>query len=68
MTPATVAAIKKLGADLAVARLQRKESLKTWAQRMGISVPTPLRLERVILGVLFFSQLEGHARASFRGE
>ena len=45
MPPATVAAIEKLGADLAVARLRRKESLKTWAQRMGFSVPTLQRLE-----------------------
>ena len=45
MPLATVAAIEKLGADLAVARLRRKESLKTWAQRMGISVPTLQRLE-----------------------
>ena len=37
--------LEKLGADLAVARLRRKESLKTWAQRMGISVPTLQRLE-----------------------
>ena len=36
---------KKLGADLAVARLRRKESLKTWAGRMGVSVPTLQRLE-----------------------
>ena len=45
MPPATVAAIEKLGADLAVARLRRKESLKAWAQRMGVSVPTLQRLE-----------------------
>jgi hypothetical protein len=45
LPPATLAAIKKLGADLAVARLRRKESLKTWAQRMGVSVPTLQRLE-----------------------
>ncbi len=45
MLPATVAAIEKLGADLAVARLRRKESLKTWAQRMGVSVSTLQRLE-----------------------
>ena len=42
---ATAAAIGKLGADLAVARLRRRESLKTWAQRMGVSVPTLQRLE-----------------------
>ena len=45
MPLATVAAIEKLGADLAVARLRRKESLKTWALRMGVSVPTLQRLE-----------------------
>lgn len=45
LPPATSAAIEKLGADLAVARLRRKESLKTWALRMGVSVPTLQRLE-----------------------
>lgn len=45
LPPSTLAAIEKLGADLAVARLRRKESLKTWAQRMGVTVPTLLRLE-----------------------
>jgi hypothetical protein len=45
LPPATSAAIEKLGADLAVARLRRKESLKTWAKRMGITVPTLQRLE-----------------------
>jgi hypothetical protein len=45
LPPATAAAIEKLGADLAVARLRRKESLKAWAQRIGISVPTLQRLE-----------------------
>lgn len=45
LPPTTAAAIGKLGADLAVARLRRKESLKTWAKRMGVSVPTLQRLE-----------------------
>ncbi|MBL8327473.1 MAG: XRE family transcriptional regulator [Rubrivivax sp.] len=45
LPPATAAAIEKLGADLAVARLRRRESLKTWAARMGVSVPTLQRLE-----------------------
>ena len=45
LPPATAAALEKLGADLAVARLRRKESLKTWASRMGVSVPTLQRLE-----------------------
>jgi hypothetical protein len=45
LPPATVAAIERLGANLAVARLRRKESLRTWAGRMGVSVPTLQRLE-----------------------
>lgn len=45
MPPATVAALEKLGADLAVARLRRRESLKTWATRLGVTVPTLMRLE-----------------------
>lgn len=45
LPPSTVAALEKLGADLALARLRRKESLKTWAGRMGVSVPTLQRLE-----------------------
>ena len=45
LPPATQAPLEKLGADLAVARLRRKESLKTWASRMGVSVPTLQRLE-----------------------
>ncbi len=45
LPPSTVAAIERLGADLAVARLRRKESLKTWANRIGVSVPTLQRLE-----------------------
>lgn len=45
MPPATLGALQKLGADLAVARLRRTESLKTWAKRLGVSVPTLMRLE-----------------------
>ena len=41
---------------MAVARLRRKESLKSWSKRMGVSVPTLMRLEAgepgVSLGVL----------------
>lgn len=35
--PTATAALEKLGADLAVARLWRKKSLKTWAKRVGLS-------------------------------
>ena len=45
LPPSTAGAIEKLGADLAVARLRRKESLRSWAQRLGITVPTLQRLE-----------------------
>jgi hypothetical protein len=45
LPPATAGAIEKLGADLAVARLRRKESLRSWATRMGVTVPTLQRLE-----------------------
>jgi len=45
LPPATAAAIEKLGADLAVARLRRKESLRSWAIRLGVSVATLQRLE-----------------------
>ena len=56
MPPSTLAALAQLGADLAVARLRRRESLKTWSKRLGVSVPTLLRLEAgepgVSVGVL----------------
>lgn len=56
LPPATLKAIEKLGADLAVARLRRKESLRTWAKRMGVTVPTLQRLEAgdpsVSIGIL----------------
>jgi hypothetical protein len=45
LPPSTVAAIEKLGADLAVARLRRKQSLSSWAKRLGVSISTLQRLE-----------------------
>lgn len=42
---ATLGALQKLGADLAVARLRRKESLRTWAKRLGVTLSTLQRLE-----------------------
>jgi hypothetical protein len=41
----TLAALEKLGADLAAARLLRKESVTKWAQRMHVSKGTLQRLE-----------------------
>lgn len=51
MPPATVAALERLGADLAVARLRRKESLASWAARLGVTVPTLMRIEAGEAGV-----------------
>ncbi len=45
LPPSTAAALEKLGADLAVARLRRRESLRSWAARLGVSVATLQRLE-----------------------
>jgi len=56
LPPAADMAMAQLGADLALARTRRKESLKSWAGRLGVSVPTLLRLEAgeptVSVGVL----------------
>lgn len=35
-----------LGEHLALARLRRKESQRHWAARVGVSVPTLIRLEK----------------------
>lgn len=51
MPPATIAGLQQLGADLAVARLRRKESLASWAIRLGTSVPTLMRMEAGEAGV-----------------
>ncbi len=45
LPPATISVLQKLGADLAVARLRRKESLRTWAKRLGVTLSTLQRLE-----------------------
>jgi hypothetical protein len=39
-------ALQTLGADIALARQRRKESRKTWAQRMNVSIPTLIRMEK----------------------
>jgi transcriptional regulator with XRE-family HTH domain len=37
--------LTKLGSNLAIARKRRKESLRAWAARMGVSVRTVQRME-----------------------
>jgi hypothetical protein len=46
LPPASAAALRKLAADLALARRRRKQSLKAWAQRLNVSVPTLMRMEK----------------------
>ena len=45
LAPQTLNAIEAMGAHLAVARMRRKQSLATWAKRVGVSVPTLMRME-----------------------
>ena len=45
--PASAAkALADLGENLALARQRRKESLRAWASRMAVSVPTLMRMEK----------------------
>lgn len=46
LPPASAAALRKLGSDLATARKRRGQSLKDWALRLQVSVPTLMRLEK----------------------
>jgi len=51
LPPAVTQALRGLGENLAVARIRRRESQRTWAKRLGISVPTLIRMERGDAGV-----------------
>lgn len=46
LPPAAADAVRRLGEHLAIARVRRRQSQRTWAQRLGVSVPTLIRLER----------------------
>jgi hypothetical protein len=54
--PAAAASLRKLGENLAIARVRRREPQRNWAKRLGVSVPTLIRLERgdpgVAVGIL----------------
>ncbi len=45
LPPRTSASLEALGAHLAVARVRRRESLASWAKRVGVSIPTLSRME-----------------------
>jgi transcriptional regulator with XRE-family HTH domain len=49
--PIVLQSLQLLGENLAIARLRRKESQRVWAQRLGVSVPTLIRLEKGDPGV-----------------
>ena len=51
MPNAVLVQLRKLGGDLSVARKRRREPLKAWAQRIGVSEPTLSRMERGDPGV-----------------
>lgn len=46
LAPLAVEALKKLGENLALARVRRKESQRMWAKRIGVSIPTLIRMEQ----------------------
>ncbi len=51
LPPAAVQALRSLGENLAIARVRRRESQRAWAKRLGVSVPTLIRMERGDPGV-----------------
>lgn len=51
LPPAVTKALATLGENLAIARVRRRESQRAWARRLGVSVPTLIRLERGDAGV-----------------
>lgn len=51
MPPAVRALLRELGTNLAIARKRRRESLRAWAARMGVSQPTLVRMEQGDPGV-----------------
>ena len=46
LPPVARNALRELGENIAIARARRKESQRAWAERIGISVPTLIRLEK----------------------
>jgi hypothetical protein len=46
LPPLVSGALKRLGENLAIARVRRKESQRLWAKRLGVSIPTLIRMEQ----------------------
>lgn len=55
MPPLVQTQLKQLGEHLSVARKRRRESRRVWAERIGVSMPTLMRMEQgdpsVALGI-----------------
>lgn len=51
LPPAVRSILRELGDNLSIARKRRKESIKTWAGRIGVSEPTLARMEQGDPGV-----------------
>jgi hypothetical protein len=55
LPPVASTALRKLGENLAIARVRRKEPQRLWAKRLGVSIPTLIRMEqgdpRVAMGI-----------------
>lgn len=51
LPPVVHSALRQMGENLAIARNRRRETQKQWAQRLGVSVPTLIRLEKGDAGV-----------------
>lgn len=46
LPPVAANALRRLGQNIAIARVRRNEPQRIWAQRIGVSIPTYLRLEK----------------------
>ncbi|WP_431256306.1 XRE family transcriptional regulator [Roseateles chitinivorans] len=46
MPVAVLSHLRELGGNLSLARKRRQEPLTAWAQRIGVSVPTLMRMEK----------------------
>src|SRR6202047_1913778 len=51
LPPVAAQALRTLGENLAIARTRRRESQRAWAKRLGVSIPTLIRMERGDPGV-----------------
>lgn len=46
LPPIALNSLRRLGENIAIARARRKESQRAWAERIGVSIPTLIRLEK----------------------